>query len=259
MKRMVFISDLHCGHETGLTPPDWNPIYSTHSEKYPLYRMRRAMWKFYADTMEELQPIHALCINGDGTDGKGKKSGSTELLTADRIEQADMVIAAADEAKAEKVVVTSGTPYHTGNSEDFEKLVAKHYGVPLDHRVWPEINGVVFDVRHAIGRSSIPHGRMTPLAREKLWSGLMAEHGEYPRAHVVVRSHTHYFAYCGGYGWLGIITPSLQGHTKFGESQVSGTVDFGIVWFDIPESGKDWTWHYKIMKVREGQRRARKL
>ena len=257
MKRVVIISDLHCGHKAGLTHPDWNPIYSTHSPKYRGYRQRSVLWKFYASAAKELQPIDVLIVNGDAVDGKGKKSGGTELLTSDRDEQSDMAIAAIEEMAAGKVFMAYGTPYHTGNSEDFENLVAKGAKAQIKGRDWLDVNGVVFDYRHWVGRSSIPHGRYTPLAKEKLWSGLEAEHGEYPKSDVILRSHVHYLAYCGGYGWLGVITPSLQGSSKYGERQVSGTVDFGVVWFDINDR-KDWSWHYKILKLRHAQRRVTK-
>jgi 3',5'-cyclic AMP phosphodiesterase CpdA len=259
MKRVVVIADLHCGHKAGLTHPDWNPPYATYSPHYKLYRWRRESWEFYAETMAELQPIDVLIANGDLTDGKGKKSGGTELLTSDRVEQSDMAIAAIKEAKAGKVFMTYGTPYHGGNSEDFEALVAKGVKAQkIGGHDWLNVNGVVFDYRHCISRSSIPHGRYTAIAREKLWSIMWAEHGEYPKSDILLRSHVHYFAYCGGYGWLGIITPALQGGTKYGKRQVSGTVDFGVIWFDIPEDGKDWSWHYKILKLKDARRRVLK-
>ena len=257
MKRVVVISDLHCGHETGITPPDWNPPYSTQAPRYKVYQLRRQLWKFYADALAEIQPIDALIVNGDLTDGKGERSGGTELLTADRIEQSDMATASIGEANAKEVFLSYGTPYHGGNSEDFEKLVAYNLGASIQGHGWLEANGVTFDYKHTISRSSIPHGRYTALAREKLWGDIQGEHGEYPKADVILRSHVHYFAYCGGYKWLGMITPSLQGPTKYGR-QVTGTIDFGLVWFDITEKG-EMSWHYNILKLRSGRRMVNHL
>jgi hypothetical protein len=258
MKRVVVISDLHCGHETGLTHPDWNPPFARSAPHYKIYRLRRKLWQFYTNLMEELQPIDVLIVNGDATEGKGPKSGARGLLTADRIEQADMATAAIEEAKAGEIVMSYGTPYHTGNSEQFEKLVAK--GVKaraITNHGWHDVNGVIFDYRHFISRSSIPHGRYTPLARERLWNIMQAEHEDHPKAKIVLRSHVHYFAFCGGFGWLGVITPALQAHTEYGETQVSGTVDFGAVWFDVEENG-EYSWDRKILKLKGARHRVLK-
>lgn len=260
MKRVLVISDLHCGHHAGLTPPDWNPSYSPQAPGYGLYWQRRLNWKFYAEAMAELQPIDVLIVNGDATEGKGEKSGSTEILTADRIEQADMAVAVIEEAKAKMVVMSYGTPYHTGNSEDFENLVANGVNArKIGSHDFLDVNGVILGYRHHVGRSSIPHGRYTAIAREKLWNVLWAEHGEYPKANIIIRSHVHYFAYCGGFGWLGVVTPGLQGYgSKYGTRRVSGTIDFGIVWFDITEKG-EISWAWKIQKFRRARRQVIKV
>lgn len=67
-----------------------------------------------------------------------------------------------------------------------------------------------------------------------------------PESQVYIRSHVHYFVYCGGPDWLGVITPALQGQgTKFGVRECSGLVDFGLVWFDC-EDGKVKRWGAEI-------------
>ena len=101
-KRVVVISDLHCGHVVGLTHPDFNPSYPRGSERFKLAVRRRELYKFYTDRMEKLQPIDILIVNGDAIDGKGPRSGSTELLTTDRDEQVEMAAVAIREAKGER-------------------------------------------------------------------------------------------------------------------------------------------------------------
>lgn len=260
MKRVVVISDLHCGHLVGLTPPDWNPMYRrTDTHNHTLSTTRRRLWKLYADWVADLQPIHVLIVNGDAIEGKGQKSGGTELITADRNEQVGMAVASIEETKAKKVYMSYGTSYHTGVSEDWERKVADGVNaVKIGSHDWLDVNGLVFDYRHFVNRSSIPHGRYTPLARERLWNVLWNEHDEYPRGDVIVRSHVHYFAFCGGYGWLGVITPALCGYgSKYGARITSGTVDFGLVWFDI-ESKEDWSWDHVIHKFRGSRRKVMK-
>lgn len=253
-KRVVVIADLHCGHRVGLTHPDFNVAPPRGSKRWPLYVLRRRLWKFYAEAIGSLKPIDALIVNGDAVDGKGQKSGSTELITADRDEQAEMAAAAILHAEAGLVVMSYGTPYHTGASEDWENAVAKEVSAAkIGGHDWLDVNGLVFDYRHYVGRSIIPHGRHTSVSRERLWNLLWAEWDEYPKAQVFLRSHVHYFNFCGGYKWLALTTPALQGpKTKFGTRQSTGTVDFGIVSFDVVDR-EEWTWRPHIDKPRRSR------
>lgn len=265
MKRIVVISDLQCGHVTGLTHPDFNPAEKRRdSTQYKLMMLRRNQYKFYRDTLQALQPIYGLIVNGDAVEGKGGKSGATELITTDRVQQAEMAAVAILEAKAEHIFMSYGTPYHTGCSEDWEDLVAEKVkavkigghdfvGILPSGHTQTKYDGLVFDYRHYIGRSIIPHGRHTAPARERLHNLLWNEHGEYPKAHVIVRSHVHYFTYCGGYNWLALTTPALQTKTKFGTRIASGTVDFGLIWFDVIDKD-DFTWNWALYKPRHAHK-----
>lgn len=253
-KRVVVISDLHAGHVLGLTHPDFNPAYPRGSPEYKFGLRRRELWNFYAKTLADLKPIDVLIVNGDAVDGKGTRSGGTELLTTDRDKQADMAAVAILEAEAGKVFMSYGTPYHTGTDEDWENAVASEVGAEkIGGHDWIDVNGVVIDYRHFVSRSIIPHGRHTPIARERLWNILWAEWGEFPKSDIIIRSHVHYFNYCGGFGWMAMTTPALQGlGSKYGSRIATGSVDFGLVNFDI-ESKENWTWQSHILKLRQSR------
>lgn len=242
MTRLVIVSDFHSGHEVGLTHPDFNPTYRHGSVAQKLSDIRTENWKWYAKTVKSLQPINVLLVNGDCIDGKGEKSGGTELLTADRDEQCEIAQANIEACEAEQVFMSYGSNYHTGVSEDFENKIAKAVkAVKIGGQDWIEIGGVVINYRHHTGSSAIPHGRFTPIAREHLWSLLWAERGEYPRADILIRSHVHYHIFMGGQGWLAMTTPALQGYgSKYGSRRCVGTVDFGLVYFDIEKGSYRW-------------------
>lgn len=247
-KRVVIISDLHCGSQVGLTHPDFDSD-PREGARHKLYQARRKYWKFYADALREVSPIDVLIVNGDCIDGKGEKSGGTELLTADRNEQCDMAAAAIQETKCKAIYMTFGTPFHAGASEDWEQKVATSVeAAKIGGHDWLDINGLVFDYRHHVGSSSVPHARHTAVAREHLWSVLWAEHDEYPLGNILIRSHVHYFNYSGGYGWLAMTTPALQGAgSKYGARVCSGTVDFGLISFTV--TGKDdYTWRAHVAR-----------
>jgi len=259
MKRVVIISDLHCGHLAGLTPEDWEkkPESGYGTKAYEQYRHRREAWKFYEDWCAKLQPVHALICNGDALDGKGPRSGSTELITVDRTEQCDMATACIQEVKAKHVVMSYGTPYHTGINEDWEDQVARQVEAEkIGGHDWIAVNGVVFDYKHHVGRSSIPHGRFTAIARDRLWNLLWAERGEYPKANILIRSHVHYHVAAMENDYAAVITPALQGYgSKYGVRRMSDTVDFGLIWFDIEEDGT-WTMGRAIKRFTRGRNAA---
>lgn len=254
-KRVLVLSDLHCGHVIGLTPPSWHdsPPKSASKERKLLSKTRQKLWAAYQRAIEALGDIDIVVCNGDAIDGRGEASGGSELLTIDRDEQADMAAECIKLCKAPKVYFTAGTPYHSGKLEDFERQTMKvvsdsKYTKEVDFkgRLYLSVNGVQFDFRHKVGASGIPHGRHSAVAREALWGRLWADDGITPNVDIVVRSHVHYAAYSGTPGRLQLTTPALQGlGSKYGTRQCSGIVDWGFTVFDI-NGGGEYTWQYVL-------------
>jgi hypothetical protein len=257
-KRVVILSDSHCGSRTGLTPPKWQSLYDINKDQseeafmtqhFKFVRLQKDLWNFYKKTIDSLKPIDVLIFNGDAIEGKGEKSGGTELIASDCITQANIAIDCIKIAEAKKIYMTFGTDYHvTGKGEDFESLVAdKVHAEKIGAHDCIEINKVRFDIKHHVGTSQSPTGRYSAITRDRLWNLIWNDNnGDQPRADVFIRSHCHYFVHCGDVRWLGIITPSLQAPgTKFGTRRCSGRVDFGLISFDINEKGK-YTWQSHI-------------
>ncbi len=252
-KRIIALGDIHAGHAAGLTAPHWHGA-QTGGPRFA--DLRREMWARYAAMIERWAPVHAVICNGDAIDGTGARAGGVEQITPDRDEQAKMAVAAlAPWQPKAGYWLTYGTPYHTGDGEDFEALVAErltknakiHAEIHAD--VWLNVNGCVIGAKHKVGASGIPHGRHTAVAREKLWNGLWADREQQPRANVLLRSHVHYHAHCGGPGWLAMTLPALQAAaTRYGARQCSGTVDWGIVIFDITSEG-NYQWQADIVRL----------
>ncbi len=245
--RLVIIADLHSGHRTGLTHPDHDTEKKGAEKRFAEVRAR--LWAFYAERMKVLQPIDCLVVNGDAIDGKGERSGGTELIEADRGAQVEMAAAAILEAKARKVYVLSGTPYHVGKEDDFEAVLAhqvhaSHYGA----HDWLDCAGTIFDFKHKVNSSVIPHGRFTAPQRAALWNALWAERGIQPRSDVLIRSHVHYFTHSGDGRRLVMTTPALQAWTKFGSKECEGTNDIGFLSFDCDNGGYTWKHHALEMK-----------
>ena len=267
--RVVIVSDLHSGALTGLTPPQFRRRHTNATDPWmdKIVNLEKESWEWYAKTIAALQPIDFAFVNGDCIDGRGERSGSTEVITADRHRQANMAFESLKIIKAKKYVMTYGTGYHVGNNgEDYEDIIAKDLAnekgvkqVKLGSHEWPEVNGLIFDMKHKIGSSSIPHGRFTAMARDQVWNTLWSECEEQPKGRVFIRSHVHYHVFCGGPDWLAMTTPALQTMgTKFGSRECSGRVNYGLVHFDV-ESDGSYTWQVHTAKMQGQRAQALKL
>ena len=260
-KRVVVLADSHCGSRTGLTPPKWQTLWKSEkdddsSDEYEAHihekfqNLQKDLWSFYINQINKLKPIDLLIFNGDAIEGKGLKSGGTELITSNCITQADMAIKCIKTTNAKTIIMTHGTGYHVGDAEDFELLVAKGVNAKkIGGHEWVKINNLTFDIKHHIGTSSVPYARHTSIAKDRMWNVFWNEHLEQPKSDILIRSHTHYYDFCGSKNWLGLTTPALQGPgTKYGSRRCSGTVDFGLIQFDIDDKGR-YTWQAHIANI----------
>lgn len=247
-RRVLVLSDFHCGSVIGLTPPAFDD--KTEPELKPqLWNMRRIIWNFFADTVDRMGKIDLLIVNGDAIDGKGEGSGGTELLYADRATQVEMAAAAINHVGAETTLMSFGTSYHTGKLEDWEEGVAdKVDAEKISGEDNVNVNGCIINYKHHTGRSSVPHGRSTAIAKDKLWNVLWAQRGEYPLANIIIRSHVHYFNFCGSSDWLALTTPALQGYGSKVARRTVGTVDIGLVVFNIARNGQ-YTWKPMLLRL----------
>jgi hypothetical protein len=242
MKRIVIVSDFHCGHKFGLTPPGWWASEQTPDERLKKHKeFQRDLWDFYASKIEMLKPIHTLVVNGDAIEGKGEKTGGTELVTSDRFEQIRMAAKAIELAEAKRIRVTYGTGFHTGREEDFEKLLREFVSnedVKVEGHLFLDVDGCIFDIKHKVARSIIPHGRVTALIRAVLWNGIWSLLGRQPEARFIVRSHVHYYEAWKNARHEAVITPAFQYNTIYGIRECEGTVDLGLVYFDVESDGR---------------------
>jgi len=85
--RVIIVSDLHCGHIQALAPKRWNDVPTGGRD---IMQARKRLWRWWEKEVKALDAVDILLCNGDLIDGRGFRSGSTELLTADLDEQVAM-------------------------------------------------------------------------------------------------------------------------------------------------------------------------
>lgn len=247
-KRILVVSDLHCGAQTGLTPP----AYQTTDLQSRLYNL-------YKDWLNQFKPLDILLVNGDAIDGTGERSGGTEQITTDRRLQCKIAIECLKEADAKQVHIVAGTPYHSGSSEDWENVIADEMGGQFHSRGFFNINGVEFNLKHKIGAASVPHTRLTPLAREILQNREWYLEDTEPLARVLIRSHVHYYEQIDHADCYGFITPGLQAlGSKYGARQCGGIVHFGVLFIKVDSKG-GITWNCRKAEGRAQQTKSLNL
>jgi hypothetical protein len=267
----IAIADFHCGHRSGLTPSNYHyrviesgtgTISEHKRDKFA--KIQKEIWNWFKNEIKDIKRHYGgldfALIGGDCIDGRGEKSGSTELITVDRDEQCDMAIEVIKTINAKSISIVYGTPYHSGTYEDLEDTIAAKVGAKsIGSQEFVEINGVLFDLKHHIGGSSVPYGRMTPVAKERLQNVLWNIHGEQPKADIIVRAHVHKYAYCGDSDWLAMTLPGMQAMgSKYGARRCSTTIDIGFVIFTISDKG-EYTWKPKLARVQAQEAKIIKL
>ena len=240
--RVLLPGDFHSGSNVGLTPPAYqykyisNPKTGEHHRRNKWAKLQKECWNWYIDTLAILKPIDKAFLLGDLVDGDGSRSGGTELITTDRKVQACMAIEAIEAIEAGGMVMVFGTPYHTGQAEDFEADIAKHFEVKIGGHEWENINGCTFDLKHKQSNCKNPATSIwNEIVDNREWAGL----GEQPKANVLVRAHTHRFCCIKIEDCIGISIPALQAYgTKFGARACSRKVQFGLVAVDVWPDGE---------------------
>lgn len=224
MRRIAVIADLHCGHKFALTPPDWQ------GGKERAFQAR--LWDGYVAAAATVGRVDMLVVNGDAVDGKGPKSGGNELITADRVEQAEMAARCVEEWDAKRVVFLAGTPYHTGCNEDWERVAADKLGAEFYDAKQFRLEGVVFDFRHHIASAGMPHTQGGALAAELIWARDNADYG-YVVPDVIVRSHRHRYWKQETDSRLMVVTPGLQARSTYGRRRCRGVPSLGTMCFSV--------------------------
>jgi len=231
-KRVVVISDMHCGHVTGLTPPDYRSGFPGWAES------QEDAWQTYVEIMKGLLPIDVLVVNGDSIEGKGHRSGGTELITTDCQIQSEMARECITVVNSKEKIMVRGTPYHAGEDTDWENIIAGWvHAKKIGDHVWVDVNGLKFNIKHKIGSTTTPYGSGTALGKEKTWERVWGKRDPEQNADILIRSHIHRYYQCAEVDWWGCTTPALQGWTKYGARQCIGTVDWGLIWFDVHRNG----------------------
>lgn len=257
MKHGVILSDSHCGHIFGVTPPEYWFDGGNH-QRTKAREWQENTYRWLERKAKEIGHIDRLICNGDMIDGDAESNKGTDLITTDRLEQSKMALTFIRLFDADNYTVIEGTARHTGTSERFEEPIANALGVELQVHAWIEHAGCIIDFRHHIGSTSTPGAVPPTLSREKVWNLLWAERSLQPKAKVFIRSHIHSYFVVSDDIFIAMTTPALQGWTHYGGTRISKTVSYGFIEFWISDKG-EFTWKTHLLVPRFAAAKAESM
>ena len=228
MKKIIVLSDTHCGHLLGLTPPAW------HGGGTAVKEVQKNLWNWFVDNLASDYDymIHA----GDIIDGDGGKDPSFHLVT-DPLVQVDMAIAALLHVNATRKIFVTGTPYHGGQNTDYERLIASAFNDDISYRRRIEIEGVRINVAHTISKTSTPVGGDIMLRKALLWDELLADDA----ADIILRGHVHEYRAVESEKATAITCPALKignaDYDRYARKMSGGFYTVGFIEIDI-DKGK---------------------
>jgi hypothetical protein len=227
-KRVLVLSDLHCGHMLGLTPPH----YHNHFRE-----IQEVGWKFFTEGIRSLGNIDLCIVNGDAVDGPGSKE-SLQHLTTDVSTQQDIAIECLKFVEAKKYVFLRGTPFHVTSDFEIEDGIADYFNAEIHDERKIDVNGCIIHCRHTTGKGGTAYGSATSLQRSAVVQTLNDTISENIKANILIRSHIHEYGTVDRSLFTAITTPALQFKgTSYGR-KCTGFYDYGFVYLDIESKNK---------------------
>jgi hypothetical protein len=225
---LLVVSDLHCGSEVGLMPPD-TEIRTGNRIGFGSNTHQEWLWSCWLDLEARFAAIrgkdkYALLLNGDLTEGVHHKS--IEALTQSIEDHAEMSVTAVGglAKKAEKIFVTLGTEAHTGLVEhEIAKRIGAVGGRARGKWLF-QVAGCLIDATHHIGTTSRAYLEASALSINMGNARLNSMRCGQEPAKVYLRGHRHAGGwFSDGQGMIGV-TGGWQFLTRYGRKVVPDSI-----------------------------------
>jgi hypothetical protein len=246
-KTLLALGDLHIGSEGSIMTDEVNTEDCNEGRNrryFPNLTQKKILEKWY-EMVDEVPRPDILLLNGDLVDGKNYKEYGMGCWTTDVTLQAQVLAELVKMLKPGKIVVTSGSPYHSDRNPNMDRIAAGMCGgVFKGGYASINVNGKRIYAQHkiSVSKSSWQY-RSTPLGRALVLAALSEkEMGHYD---LVLKSHAHYFCYCGFSNSLGMILPCWKAFDPFLDTNIEfANPALGYVRFDF--NGNDFSFAHSI-------------
>jgi hypothetical protein len=222
-KRVLVLSDLHCGNIFGLTHPNY---FNSFRE------IQQIGWDFFQKSVKSLGEIDLLILNGDLVDGPGKKD-TRQHITTDMKEQVDMAIAVLETIPAKKIIFIRGTCFHVTTDRENEDDIASFFKSEIYDSKKIDVNGCILHCKHTVGKGSTVYGSITPLQSNSALQVLNDVASGNETADIFIRSHIHEYNMVDREPFTAITTPGLQFKGMAYGRRYNSFYSYGMVHLDI--------------------------
>lgn len=241
MKKVLAISDTHCGAVSGLLPPNYyNKDRDIHLQQT---RVQEFLWDFWKAMCSEVGHVDIVICNGDIIDGCNRHSQGKDVLISDIMVQCDIACQLLHMIDADKFIFTQGSGYHVNDNPSADEMICKMMGG--EWYSWFGdilIDNIRINIQHETSFSKDPSGRFNSQRKDANQLKLQGDESD-----IYIRSHTHYFAYSGDSNSMTVVTPCWKGMDGFVSKKSQMRPDNGYVLFNI--EGSNYSWDYNIFKI----------
>lgn len=237
-KKVLVLSDLHCGNILGLTPPSYYNEFSG---------IQEIGWKFFVDGMKKLGKVDLCVVNGDAVDGPGKKDSLCHITT-NVATQRKMAIECLRQVKTDKFIFVRGTGFHVTTDHEIEDDIAYHFRAEIYDERKIDVNGCVLHCRHTTGKGGTAYGSVTSLQRSAVVKLMDDVATCSTQADIYIRSHIHEAMSIERSVFTALSTPSFKFKGESFGRKCTGFLDYGFVWIEI-RGKKDFDIHFNTMKT----------
>jgi hypothetical protein len=245
IRKVLVLSDMHCGSTVGLLPPGCKTLEGTALQANDVQQW---VWDCWVDFHERWLPTvigpdepYAVVLNGDLVEGI--HHGTKQVMSPDLADQWSIACTALQPVvdKADKTFIIVGTETHT---HSVEHSLAHHFEAvpsptkPAWDRLDLTVNGCRVRFVHHISTTSRVYLAASRLSINLGNMQLESMRAGHPVPTVLCAAHAHRFdEYADGRG-MAVCGPSWQGLTRFAYKVVSNAVPsvggYVLDWTDRP-------------------------
>ena len=275
MKFTLVVSDLHSGSMFGLIPPWARPnsgkikkpkdmdvnLLQTHKEQLmQLMQLQDSFYRAFMSVVRTLPLCDSVFILADLLEGQQEKNGGAMLTSANTDDQSEIAVDILDTILKQvgypKVYGVRGTLYHVlqkgGRETEHSVYTRLHNVQAVEDVLFCHRTGLIWRLQHFVGRSSVAHGKQTPLAKQQIQNTLAAAMGKEHDADICLFGHVHYCVSAGfpSAGKTGFTCPCLKLRGEAYGRQYNDFYDVGFLLFGQEKNGAPLADYTKQVKIR---------
>lgn len=241
MKRVLVLSDMHCGGASGMLPRDYyNADRDLHLQQSHVQEMLFEQWE---NMVHSVGAVDAVICNGDIVDGLNRKSKGKDIQVTDMMVQCDIARQLLSMIDCHRFIFTQGSNYHIGDNPSCDEMICTMMkGEWFGHFGDVMFDNITMNVQHWKSYSKNNHGGFDSMMGDIDQLRLQGD-----EADIYIRSHIHNFKYSGGSNYLAVATPCWKGMDGFTSEKSQKRPDNGYILFNI--EGSDYSWDYNIFKI----------